>query len=238
MKAYTERGTAILEMVFFTPLMLLFLFLVIDGGLTLLEKAAITDALRAGIHTEALFSREASLLQVSENLSLEVSPDPESLLGQVASEVAENMASIQGYKAEEIPDSFRVTLAAVLLEIDPQTGKVKSHRTIGTISLPDHAGSFRLQEYNPEYPYRTMEDFVARELEERDDEFGLASGPIYDPILGGTQGELRYLDRAVALYGEVTARPRGINARYVKSVLGNFYALQDQVLVPLRTQLS
>ena len=53
-----EKGNAILEMVLFVPLALFFLFIAIDAGLSLTQRAGVQDAFRSGVNSLPLFAKE------------------------------------------------------------------------------------------------------------------------------------------------------------------------------------
>lgn len=238
-------------MLLFTPLALLFLFVVIDAGMLALEKAAISDALRGGMSSELLFEQQGSVLELGDDFSLhlasgfsleQATTDVPQLLAEVSSNIVGEVARAQGYEETEVPATFKVTLAAVLLSIDPITGHALNSEVLQPIvKIPDGPYSFELTQYNPDYPYRSMDEFLIEQLHltthNQPSPYAIPAGLAYDPS-SLLPGEARYLENAVLLYGEVTATPRGINGSYVKSALGSFYVLQDQYLVPLRGPFS
>lgn len=244
-------GNAIVEMLLFTPIALFFLFVVIDAGMLALEKAAISDALRSGMNSELLFGQQGSVIQMGDDFSLQLASgfsleqattEVPQLLAEVSSQIVSEVARTQGYEETEVPSSFQVTLAALLLSIDPVSGQVLNSRVLYPIvKVPDGPSSFNLTQYNSDYPHRSMDEFIVEQLhltaDNQPSPYALPAGLAYNPS-SLLPGEARYLENAVMLYGEVTAIPRGINNSYVKSALGSFYVLQDQYLIPLRSPFS
>jgi len=235
-------GNAYLEMLLFAPLGALFFFAAIDAGFVFVEKAAMADALRAGINSEILRSKERAVFSMGEDL--EVTPNDQSamnLINTVANAISENARRIHGIRDNQEPDSFAVKVSLVLLEIDPETGSaLPSSLTNPTIFGPVEYGSFDLKAVVPEYPLVSMKDFIISTLAKNDSmaesSYAIPTSRTSEPN-SPEESNFAYLDASALLYVEITSLTRGIAPPITKSILGRFYALQKQQLHFLRTQL-
>lgn len=242
LKPRYERGSAIMEMVLFTPLALFFLFAVIDGGLALLQRAAVTDALRAGLNTELLYNQDGSVLRFDEQSLSPVVNENQALrlLTALASEIAESVKTVQNYGEGETPTTFKVTVAGVVVDIDPRTGALGSTNRV--VIGPVYAGdaNFDLRTEIPQYDSVSSEDYIENELIT---ERGKLPSSLAIPIgvdYGAAEESVtvRYLDKAVLLYAGVEGTSKTPFNAPTKSLLGTLYGIHEQHLMLLRTQLT
>lgn len=230
------RGSALLETTLFVPVLLFFLFVVIDGGLALTERAGLINALRTSLHSEGLHSKEAPFLEVAPGGELELNSSAPDTLAALATAAWDSALGVQGYEAGDPPPTLSITLSLVVLDIDAQSGALLDYNVAHSVTLPFGPQHPDLPQHNPNFPYLSREEFLAQKLSLHGGSaspYAVPAIPAYQP--DGSPGEEQYLDRSVALYGEITALTRGVNPAFAKSVLGNFYSLQEQQLVLNRT---
>ncbi len=229
-----ERGTSMMEMLLFTPVALVFLFVAIDGGLALTERAAIKDALRAGLNTE---SRLADAPLTIDSMG-ELTPESE-LIGRLAEEIgtaiSANILEIKGGGAAATR-TYRVIVQPYLLNIEESSGALLEVTPIGAESVqPLGPSSFSIQAEVPDFNYVSQGEYIAslKELSQSaaPSQFAIPTSP------SRSASVKRFLPSAIAIYTEVTGLTRGINPLFVRSVLGNFYALEEQEFLSLRNQL-
>ena len=124
-----QKGNSVLELLLFLPIALFFLFVVIDAGLSLIQKAAINDAFRSGVNSLPAYVK-------SEQNNY---PDREQLYTQVVSRLAQEISSnvSEVYSTyDSSAGGFEVLANLYRVSIDPLSGK--------TLSLtPELVASFK-----------------------------------------------------------------------------------------------
>ena len=224
-----NAGNAALETVLFTPLALLFLFVGVDAGFALVERATIQDAIRSSLNSEILYQQRKGISVLGEN---EINFDElELLLESLGAQITKHLAAAQNYRENENPGTFKVKLAGVLLEVDENTGQIQRFETLKPlIEKPEGPLSLTTTNLNA----LSINEFIENELQTNGLSYALPLSPIYSA--GATT--LNFLPNSLAIYLEVSAQARGINPLITKSILGQFYVVQEQHLTLLRKQLS
>lgn len=233
------NGNGVLEALLCTPLALMLLFVVTDGGLALVERAAITDALRAGAKSEAQLLSSADAMSFDGSLLLsEHTSEINALSQRVADDVSAKLSAIKDAALADSSAPYRVAVTPVVASIDSDSGALTTYRSMDTRYGGDT--SFELSHAVPEYPVVAIDQFLAQRLGGAGgspSQYAFALGVAYnaeDPHAAS----LRYLEQSLLLHIEVTTLTNGLNRQYVNSTLGRFYALQDQELFVVRTQLQ
>lgn len=213
-----ERGTSPLEMLLCVPIALLFLFVVIDGGLALIERSSLRDGLRAGLNFEAavVAGQDAA--------------------GTIAEEILSNALRAAGVSDED----RRVAVEVRVLELafDPLTGRLLSTGAVReTAREVRPAGGDALERASAAgYDYVTAEAFIEATLRHDADgphPFAVPLGLRYRADRSESAA-VHYQTPLTVLYAELRALPAGTNQRYTRSVLGRFYALQEQTVRIMR----
>lgn len=252
--AITINGNAFLEMLLFLPLGVLLLFVAVDAGFVYSEKAAIVNAIRSGVHSQVRLSAEHGLLVLNREFVLEQDERAaEQLLQQVLEHIRENVACSRRTANDEQDERFRIRAATVYLDIDPDTGQLSPswRRNLGQ-ALSAERGAFSINSVVPSYPYVSMEDFLTEKISNAEDAaaysdssgsvgrnpspFAVPAGHEYRADI--PSAKRKYLSKTALLYVEVTALTRGLAPMLTRSLLGRFYALEEQQMHLLRQQLS
>lgn len=230
------HGNAALDVVLFLPLALFFLFVVTDGGLTLVQQAELRDSVRAGLHAEYASASPFLLTRDGSDLLSEVDT---TAARNLAEHLADELYSRIAPSSETSPRRG-VEVSIFLLEIDPKTGALlqASPKRVATSYQPGN--SFPQSAIVSSYPYKSREDYLKEELIDPDKEASIYAqnlGPVYQ-LNGEVNSDLRYASKAAVVYVEVRAVVQGINAEFSKSALGRFYGFQLQHLQPLRSSVN
>ncbi|MFN8390273.1 MAG: TadE family protein [Bdellovibrionota bacterium] len=227
------HGTAMLEMVLFTPLALLFLFAAIDVGLFFHEKAALADAVRSGMNVH-LASKHLHGIADSYTERLE----PESVLGllrEVAEGIRENVLNSRDQKGA--PD-VEVQVSAHLFRAttDPSDGSLIEIMSEGDSAVYPQLMTPRVSSFNkPIRCERFMEELARESKTSGRFLYSLPLAPVYR---SDTEPEVRYLPRILLLCSEVTATPRALTMRLTSGLLGTRLQLNELLVLPVRLQLG
>ena len=229
-------GNGVLELLLFTPLFLFFILVVIDAGLLFADRAGLTAALRSGLNSEGIFSREYPLTSL-DPLTSELVIDSSHLqpfLQSVAQQIAKTVSRSQGSPFSESPASYRVTVAAYQAQIDRSTGQLSPSPSMLASS---EYGHFDLRQVDPSFPTRTPDEFVESELAQTT---GQVPSPyaVAAPLLDVRASDSpHYLENTLLLYAEVASATRGLNTWLTRDLLGRRYLFQGMELRPIRTQV-
>lgn len=232
-----SQGNSMVGMLLFLPLALFFLFVVIDAGLALIDKAAISNALRAGFNGEAYRSQSENPFQLtSTGIELDRSKLT-TVIQNVAQDILSKIEVTLRRPGERVLQDIKVTVVAIPLEVNPENGVITGSLHQGQLRVVVGDTGFDLHQAVPDFAIISQEQFIEEQIDRGDDArpspFALPAGIRYQPE-NSNSGTPMYLSQGVALYGEVTALARGNNSWYVKQVLNHFYALQEQQLRGLR----
>lgn len=249
----SENGNGILEILLFLPIAILLLSAGVDCALWLRERGALRDALRAGIHSQALTIRDArlptaalglgALLRTGEDSTLEV-PRQNRLLRKVVRETADLIAqSLQ--MSSGLTDSLKVEGQLVLLRIEPENGVWTGWTFEGeTVSYPPGAESL-LDTAVPGFESLSAEEYL-RSLFSQE---GTSSPSLFAtprsrllPPHGESSGSLSggetYFPETPALVLKVSALTKGLPYRPLAQLFPNLAAIEEITFVPLRTTLG
>lgn len=234
----SQRGHAALETAMFLPLLVFFIFVVVDAGLAFSERSAFTNRLRSSLQSETLKTKAQSLLEVDPNFNLILSAQAGQQLQEFATDIFNSLIDIQGMIPGQSADSVSMTLSLVIANIDTVSGVLQSYSIPLSVNLPSGIQNPDLPQFNPHFNYITRETYLDAELAVglgvAPSRYAIRIGPSYDAT---NQAVLPYAPATALLFAEVTAVTRGVNPGYVKQVLGNFYAIQNQQLLVVRTQI-
>lgn len=207
-----SAGNAMLELVLFTPLALFFLFISIDCGLSLIQRAGIQDAFRSGIGSLPLFAKQDGATAITAD--------------RVADEIFNNLNNIYSmYSGSQ--NNYYVNTSLYEVNIDPQSGSFESYNIISNKEL----GSF--SEGNTLRSFATKSGFISTKLVATS---GLSK--YADPAaliqFNNRDSQQVYKNKSYLLYAEIKAIPVGINTNFLSSTLGGVYSLQVQQLELIR----
>ncbi|MBL7662358.1 pilus assembly protein, partial [bacterium] len=227
-QSLNQRGSSMLEMVLFTPLALMFLFLVIDGGLYLSSGAAVTDALRAGFNHVAIISKEHRVVDIDHGLEVRYHQDrAESFLEELSSKIDDQMKKSFG------TTPYKIKLAFVWLDLDQATGKVRNYEIRDTLTIPHSVEHPELPGNGNSYPYVSIEQYLANTFNATHPEPSPYALPLSLAYDGGVpnSGALQYLNHALVIYGEIDAITLQRAHFFAKSIMGRFYGVERQELI-------
>jgi hypothetical protein len=236
-----ESGNALLEMALFVPLALLFLFVAIDAGATLLEQAAVRDALRTTLNSEIqnIKANDRLLRQDIQNSGSNISiAEPDYYSEELAARLHSRVAASQARFSSSDLGRAGVRIALIRIYINPQSGDLDSTRPyqIITNSVLPEDGLEKSSISSDQFPYISMEDFIEEELQSDGvNRFVQLSGLSYRSDRP-EEPTRRFASSTLVLYTEVRSIANGINQGLTSSLLGRLYALQEQQLRPLRSQ--
>jgi len=219
-------------MLLFTPLALLFLFLAIDGGLALRERAAIVDALRGGLNSALAVAKERNPIWVSPSLDVEYDQAGlEAMLDEVAKHTNRMLLRAKGTTES---GRYRLRLELYRIPIDMGTGAI-SGAPVELIPVVVPPGP-----YDGDLPYfeKPAGEFVAEHVEraELPDGSSAYAIPTVNTEVDGAQN--RYLASTLVLYGEVVAITNGLHNQLIKDLYDVVYHARDRQVVSLKEQLS
>jgi len=224
-------GNAMLETVMFIPLALFFLFVVIDSGLSLIQRASIQDDFRSAIHSTAAYVKTISSNNILEFNDTQL----ESLAGNIANELFSNVSSSFGVLPDAENSLFAVSVTAFELTV-ASDGKAGSLRQVGNSELPVF-GLSQVAAKVPSTQFTTMQEFIDAELEQDSlnavSKYAHPVGYIHSAE-GGSVDE--YKNRSILIYVEVRAVPKGLNLAFVGQTFGRFFSIHQQSLRSVRLQ--
>lgn len=215
-----EKGEGMLEMILFIPLALLILFVGIDIGLSRLDTALVTDAVREGIHNQGLTSSDKIYKFIGGAVSVD-----QSLVESTAQHIADTISGAVTSKRLSLASSdgnnqIRVAVTPVVFDIDSRTGSVKSYQK---------GAEFLSQLGNPNLDIRVRaskatlvseDEYLASQVQATESRGGFA---IVKPTFGVTGGLSldRFYDVGVAYIVSVDALSPSINPAWLQGELGS-----------------
>ncbi len=237
MSRLRERGNGLLEMIVFLPLAMLLMFGLTDGAFAYLERARVADSLREALRSQGVLAGVEQVLVLNQNLAVEI--DYEAAYKAAIRAADELGASVLQAKTGALGFNrleFKASASVVVVDINPETGAVLRVSDVMTVVSESGNPAFNIQQSAPEYQYISQEDYLASLVEKestaRPSRFAVALEHEYSA--GAAALPPRYLERAALLYGEATLLTQAINPVLTESVLGSMFAVQEQVVVPLK----
>lgn len=228
-----ENASAPLELLLLVPLIFMFLFVMVDAGLAFRERGALEDALRASLNLEEL--EVGSVLNVSNGTNGEVNLNEQAIELLVERVIQGIESNIRLIKSPTDEATFLGTAAVIDIRIDPQDG---SYLGFHVDRVKTTRNTFNIKAHTSQ-PIVSLQDFVSSTLanEPTPSPFANMLGPTY--LLNAEINKSnKFLDKALALYVEISALNEGLSPGYVKSVLGSNFVFHKQILVPLRQHLE
>lgn len=233
-----EKGNGLIEMLMFMPLAMLLLFGVTDAGLSSLERARISDALRDALRDQGKLAETATVLRLNQHYGLQV--DEEAC--QKAARSAADRLAVKAEQAKQqalgfFQAEFRAAATVVVLSIDESTGRALaiehncshiSKKGNPHLDLPSQAPAYR---YRPEAEY--MQLILEHEMAAAPSRFAVSLGPTY-PVSGGAARPARYMPRAAFLYAGAEVLSQSVTPLLGESIFGSVFAVQEQAVVPLK----
>lgn len=233
-------GNSALEMLLFTPLALLFLFVAVDGGLAYTERAAVHDALRAGIagHTREAQGTTYINDPTSDSGASLNNDNVQNIANDVLNETFLQLQRTQAV-ADDIADSrFRVDVLAAELDFNSTDGTLQSDTP--RVIYQNSRGSFDIQQLSSEAnlaaPLEQLSANLHPQLTMTPSPYALPLTPTYDAQ--GTLNTDSFFPHSVVIFVQISAVPRGLHPEVTNSMIGKFFALQDSEVFIVRRQLG
>jgi hypothetical protein len=223
-------GNGMLEFLLYTPVLLLLVFGVTDAGFVYTEKVALVDNLRSSLNSSAHFIKTNPLLKIQQDSSVVVDQqNADYLVRELAELVLKNFTHTLASLPSSSEPNYTINIA--LLKLDADTSSPENLANFSTSSLLSVATLsssnpvFNIKNAIPNFSYIPMDNFINNSIRE--------NSSLYSHIIGVGQ-QTAHIEDTFLLYGEVSTLARGINQSYAKSALGQFYGLQEQLLLPVR----
>jgi TadE-like protein len=242
-----ETGNAMMEMLLFSPIAFLFLFGVVDGGFAYLERSAIADAIKSGLNSEQIswdgenyLNSDSQTLNIEDDHSLSLNTEStQRIIHNIGEQIRKNIETRSALSNLITEKLFLIKVTPVLLSIDPETGSLTNYEVLSTSYQHPTPATFNIQSSVPSFNYIDAQTYLKEMLPENSEasSYAIPIGRAYE-VTNSFNPTSRYLDQAVVAYVEVTALTRGIGRDHVKSIIGRFYALEEQYLLPIRAQLG
>ena len=210
--SFKERGNAILELVLFVPLALFFLFVAIDAGLSLIQRAGVQDAFRSGINSLPVYARQHGLTAA--------------MVDSVAEEISSNLAN-QFSLYPDSSNNFYVNVSMYEVEIDTNTGALNSFSIVANKEIGG------LSQSNTIKSFADKNDFISQRLVTTSTLSKYAEPAAFVNFSNSNSRQV-YQENSHVLYAEVRAIPVGVNSSYLTSALGGLYSIQVQELELIR----
>ena len=225
-KLNDQVGTSLLEMVLFTPLALMIIFLGTDSALRFVEMAGVNDAIRSALKAEVENFNDRSLFQTSLDGTINID---EASLSQATNGVAQRISNQISQTKASLPNATREDY---FIEVTPISVPVQSTGRLETSSLNLHsAASFNS---NAQDSVSSSEINEILELSQSNPDspssYSIAIGPDYQ----ASASELRFFDMALFLYVRVRGQTSGISPGN-NWATGNLFEVDESQLIPLRT---
>lgn len=222
-------GNALLEMILYLPLVLMFLFVVTDAGLALFTKTAVEDAFRGSINKQ--ISSKVSLISLDEQNTIRVDPSSARALSfLICQEVANSAGAIYREGDPAAAPSFVITAEAVEIAVDPQTGRALGFQYVAQSRCV--IGALDAESINRSTAIPSADDFIDQQLNVHAD--GLS--PFAVPAGGGPAAG--FLPVSAAVYLELSAAAPGLNPQVTSSLIGGLFAIHQQQLAAVRTKIQ
>jgi len=234
-----QHGTSILEMLMFTPIALLFIFVGTDSALRFVEQASVVDAIRSSLKAEATRLDELPLFDFSINGEATIN---ESSLQVAAQGVFQNIkeqieiaksglpsGSEQASQASPHRREQQIEVIPFIVPVDSISGRLD---TSGITYYPS-------SEQNTSQYGNVDPSDITKLLDSSQQDSDVASN--YAIILGqnhqASTSTLRYFDKALFLYIRVKGQTNGITPGSNDSSLSlsSLFEIEERHLVPLRT---
>lgn len=228
-KSLNMTGNGILEMLLFLPLALMLLFVGVDIGLSMLDQALVSDAVREAVHEQ--------ILEDGENLYVVRSSGPEvnmAAIEDISARMLERLDSVLGPQgrrlilasAEQDFASYRIEVRPVLLSINAETGVVESYSSLNSYVKNE---SFNLTSYAPKAQVKSVEEFLSEALPLG---AGASSYSVVSPLASGNE---LYLTQSIAIHVKVEFVSASINPAWLESVIGGRSGYQVHEVHLVRT---
>jgi len=222
-------GNGILEMLLFLPLALMLLFVGIDIGLSMLDQALVSDAVREAVHEQ--------ILEDGENLYIVRSSGPEvnmAAIEGISERMLERLDGVlrpQGRRlilasATQDFSSYRIEIRPVLININAETGVIESYSALNSFIKNE---SFNLTSHAPKAKVKSVEEFLSETLPIGT---GASSYSVVSPLASGNE---LYLSQSIALHVKVEFISASINPAWLESVIGGRSGYQVHEVHLVRT---
>lgn len=215
-----EKGEGMLEMTLCLPLALLILFVGIDVGLSRLDTALVTDAVREGVHNQVLKTNE-KIYKISRGSvvidSVMVETTAKSIADTIGSAVSSKRLSLASADGN---NQIKVVVVPLTLEIDPRTGNVRSYQKGAEVLSQFGNANLDIRTKAPKATYTSDDDYIATQVREADSRGGFS---IVKPSFGvtGGLGQDRFYDVGVAYMVSVDVMSPSINPGWLQQQLGS-----------------
>ena len=207
------RVNALLEMLFALPIAFLFLFAATDFGLNALEAAKIRDSVRRS---------------VAEPLTDQVPPQ------LIAKRIAKRIGNELQYAKRHLgmqQGQFLVEVAAIELEVTPQTGELLLNQfRVHPIVRESGSSLNSITPLSDKSAGEILKIELAKQVGKVPSNFAVPSGAGFLAVETGR----RYLRRAVAVLILVRTMSNSIGPDFTKLIFGRSYGVRQVSLLPLR----
>ncbi len=154
-----QKGEGMLEMILCVPLALLILFVGIDVGLSRLDAALVTDAVREGVHNQA-FNNADKIYKLSKgNVQIDqavVEANAKNIADRISNEVSAKRLSLASSDGN---NQIKVAVTPVTFDIDVRTGVVKSYQKGSEVLAQYGSPNLNLQAKAPKVRFESDDSY-------------------------------------------------------------------------------
>lgn len=231
-----QLGNAALETVLFLPIALFFLFVAIDVGLCLIQRASIKDDFRSTLNSVASYAKPLLQKGGADLSRQELEMLAESISNELNTSLARTYRLVRG--AQDDKSSYATRVSIYSIEISSESGNLEAGTLDEVYQLEEPPGGLQqLAELVSAAAFIEEGEYVNAVL---DSDTGLTTSRFAQAVgfLHAPEGRSadQFRERSLLLYLEVRAIPQGINLDYVDNILGRFLSIQQQNLELIRLQ--
>jgi len=225
-----EIGEGLFEMLLCIPLALLLLFTGVDVGLSKLDNALVTDAVREGIHNQVtnnsrIYRVVRGVVTIDQGVVVDTA-------NSMADRIAQNVSSKRlSLASNDGKNQIKVSVTPVHLDINPQTGAVENYQRGQEVLSQFGNPSLSIGQSASSAPSSTDDQFISTQIQEAQSRGGFG---IVRPSYGAAQNQDRFLDAGVAYLISVDVMSPSINPAWLSANLGSELGYQIKELQIIR----
>ena len=203
-------GNAILQMLLFTPLVLMTLFAAVDIGLYFIDKSKLIEAVNLGLDSVSGIRKSVKATSVGFSSDGNTTYNPEFVRAAkdtILREVLGNLAS-SIYSSETLPaDKAHIVVAPVYLTFDRQTGELVDVILDGEVSYGSLADG---------------EEISRNTIQTKVEEHVRSANGSLSPfaVVNSSANALSFMDKTLVFFAVGKIKPNSIGGMITESILG------------------
>ncbi len=225
-----ESGNGALELILFIPVALFFLFIIVDVGLYIGDRAKVDDLVRSMLHDVNTYSEALNLLDLNSDFSLEVNEkNAKDFVKKLSSDFYNKVLE------ERKGEGFSLEVSLFKLSFNPSTGSLLYKKEIYSSG---RKGGFSLRTKVPEYPYITKEEYIKKIIKNSKEQtpFSKKTSIRYNIKKGSYSSENKFSPLTLIIYIELETESHSISGSTIRTLLGHYLGTQSQGVETIRTK--